>query len=120
MGPFPPDAPPAKISAENPAGTDGFEFVEFAHPRAGLAQDAVRADGFRACRVAQIPRDRSVPPGRGQLHPQRRPDKLRRQMMGAMSLRGASRQLLRCTSSAAIEGKTDFSWTSASRARARS
>ncbi len=32
MGPFPHDAPPAKISAANPAGTDGFEFVEFAHP----------------------------------------------------------------------------------------
>src|SRR5262249_33659912 len=32
MGPFPHDAPPATISAENPAGTDGFEFVEFAHP----------------------------------------------------------------------------------------
>ena len=32
MGPFPHDAPPAKISKTNPAGTDGFEFVEFAHP----------------------------------------------------------------------------------------
>ena len=32
MGPFPHDAPKAKISPENPAGTDGFEFVEFAHP----------------------------------------------------------------------------------------
>lgn len=32
MGPFPHDAPRATISAENPAGTDGFEFVEFAHP----------------------------------------------------------------------------------------
>ena len=32
MGPFPHDAPPATITAENPAGTDGFEFVEFAHP----------------------------------------------------------------------------------------
>ncbi len=32
MGPFPHDAPRASISAENPAGTDGFEFVEFAHP----------------------------------------------------------------------------------------
>jgi 4-hydroxyphenylpyruvate dioxygenase len=32
MGPFPHDAPPAAISRENPAGTDGFEFVEFAHP----------------------------------------------------------------------------------------
>jgi 4-hydroxyphenylpyruvate dioxygenase len=33
MGPFPHDAPPATISAANPAGTDGFEFVEFAHQR---------------------------------------------------------------------------------------
>lgn len=32
MGPFPHDAPRAVISEENPAGTDGFEFVEFAHP----------------------------------------------------------------------------------------
>jgi 4-hydroxyphenylpyruvate dioxygenase len=32
LGPFPHDAPPATISALNPAGTDGFEFVEFAHP----------------------------------------------------------------------------------------
>jgi 4-hydroxyphenylpyruvate dioxygenase len=31
MGPFPHDAPPATISAHNPAGTDGFELVEFAH-----------------------------------------------------------------------------------------
>ena len=32
MGPFPHHAPRAEITAENPAGTDGFEFVEFAHP----------------------------------------------------------------------------------------
>src|SRR5581483_11076903 len=32
MGPFPHDAPPASISADNPMGTDGFEFVEYAHP----------------------------------------------------------------------------------------
>jgi 4-hydroxyphenylpyruvate dioxygenase len=32
MGPFPHNAPPATITAQNPAGTDGFEFVEFAHP----------------------------------------------------------------------------------------
>jgi 4-hydroxyphenylpyruvate dioxygenase len=32
MGPFPHDAPRSVISAANPAGTDGFEFVEFAHP----------------------------------------------------------------------------------------
>ncbi|OJY33383.1 MAG: 4-hydroxyphenylpyruvate dioxygenase [Rhodobacterales bacterium 65-51] len=33
MGPFPHNAPPAVISAENPAGTEGFAFVEFAHPQ---------------------------------------------------------------------------------------
>jgi 4-hydroxyphenylpyruvate dioxygenase len=33
MGPFPHDAPPATISADNPMGTDGFEFVEYAHPQ---------------------------------------------------------------------------------------
>ncbi len=33
MGPFPHDAPRAVISDANPAGTDGFEFVEFAHPQ---------------------------------------------------------------------------------------
>ncbi|MEM7438511.1 MAG: 4-hydroxyphenylpyruvate dioxygenase [Pseudomonadota bacterium] len=32
MGPFPHDAPKSTISDNNPAGTDGFEFVEFAHP----------------------------------------------------------------------------------------
>ncbi|MCG6858874.1 MAG: 4-hydroxyphenylpyruvate dioxygenase [Salaquimonas sp.] len=32
MGPFPHDAPTAAITPDNPAGTDGFEFVEFAHP----------------------------------------------------------------------------------------
>lgn len=32
MGPFPHDTAPQAISAANPAGTDGFEFVEFAHP----------------------------------------------------------------------------------------
>jgi len=32
MGPFPHNAAKATITVENPAGTDGFEFVEFAHP----------------------------------------------------------------------------------------
>ncbi|MCU4161496.1 4-hydroxyphenylpyruvate dioxygenase [Acidiphilium sp. AL] len=32
MGPFPHDAEPSVISDQNPAGTDGFGFVEFAHP----------------------------------------------------------------------------------------
>src|SRR6266853_836183 len=33
MGPFPHDAPAATISTDNPMGTDGFEFVEYAHPK---------------------------------------------------------------------------------------
>src|SRR3954453_14113918 len=33
MGPFPHDAPAAVISADNPMGTDGFEFVEYTNPR---------------------------------------------------------------------------------------
>jgi 4-hydroxyphenylpyruvate dioxygenase len=32
MGPFPHNAPVAQITEENPAGTDGFGFVEYAHP----------------------------------------------------------------------------------------
>ncbi len=32
MGPFPHDAPKSEITEANPMGTDGFEFVEFAHP----------------------------------------------------------------------------------------
>jgi 4-hydroxyphenylpyruvate dioxygenase len=32
MGPFPHTAPKAQITSENPAGTDGFAFVEFASP----------------------------------------------------------------------------------------
>jgi 4-hydroxyphenylpyruvate dioxygenase len=31
MGPFPHDAPRPEITKDNPAGTDGFEFVEFSH-----------------------------------------------------------------------------------------
>ncbi len=51
MGPFPHDAPPAKISAENPAGTDGFEFVEFAHADAGALKTLFEQMGFE--RVAR-------------------------------------------------------------------
>jgi 4-hydroxyphenylpyruvate dioxygenase len=32
MGPFPHDAPAPQIDSNNPMGTDGFEFVEYAHP----------------------------------------------------------------------------------------
>ncbi len=46
MGPFPHDAPRATISEENPAGTDGFEFVEFAHPEPQQLRDLFTKMGF--------------------------------------------------------------------------
>ncbi|GIX12320.1 MAG: 4-hydroxyphenylpyruvate dioxygenase [Paracoccaceae bacterium] len=46
MGPFPHDAPPARIDADNPAGTDGFEFVEFAHPEPDKLRDLFGRMGF--------------------------------------------------------------------------
>ncbi|MCC5987894.1 MAG: 4-hydroxyphenylpyruvate dioxygenase [Pararhodobacter sp.] len=46
MGPFPHAAPRAKISPENPAGTDGFEFVEFAHPEPGKLRDLFTKMGY--------------------------------------------------------------------------
>ena len=46
MGPFPHDAPKATISAANPAGTDGFEFVEFAHPEPAKLDTLFRQMGF--------------------------------------------------------------------------
>jgi 4-hydroxyphenylpyruvate dioxygenase len=46
MGPFPHDAPPPVISAENPAGTDGFEFVEFAHPDPAELDTLFKRMGF--------------------------------------------------------------------------
>lgn len=46
MGPFPHDAPRATISDQNPAGTDGFEFVEFAHPEPQELRDIFTKMGF--------------------------------------------------------------------------
>lgn len=46
MGPFPHDAPKAKISAANPAGTDGFEFVEYAHAEPEKLDVIFRQMGF--------------------------------------------------------------------------
>lgn len=46
MGPFPHDAPKATITAENPAGTDGFEFVEFAHPEPQELRDLFARMGY--------------------------------------------------------------------------
>jgi 4-hydroxyphenylpyruvate dioxygenase len=46
MGPFPHGAPRATISAENPAGTDGFEWVEFAHPDPQVLRDLFGRMGY--------------------------------------------------------------------------
>ena len=46
MGPFPHQAPRATISADNPAGTDGFEFVEFAHPDPQALRDLFTRMGY--------------------------------------------------------------------------
>ncbi|MGI9509372.1 MAG: 4-hydroxyphenylpyruvate dioxygenase [Geminicoccaceae bacterium] len=46
MGPFPHDAPKARIGDANPAGTDGFEFVEFAHPEPGILEDLFAKMGY--------------------------------------------------------------------------
>ncbi|WP_299678902.1 4-hydroxyphenylpyruvate dioxygenase [uncultured Roseobacter sp.] len=46
MGPFPHDAPKSEITAENPVGTDGFEFVEFAHPDPQELRDLFARMGY--------------------------------------------------------------------------
>lgn len=51
MGPFPHDAPPPTISKDNPAGTDGFEFVEFAHGEPEKLEELFIRMGYK--KVAQ-------------------------------------------------------------------
>ncbi len=46
MGPFPHDAKKQEISKVNPAGTDGFEFVEFAHAEPEKLRDTFAKMGF--------------------------------------------------------------------------
>lgn len=46
MGPFPHSAPKSTISPANPAGTDGFEFVEFAHPDPQALRDLFQSMGY--------------------------------------------------------------------------
>jgi len=46
MGPFPHDAPFSEISEANPAGTDGFEFVEFAHEDPQVLRDLFASQGY--------------------------------------------------------------------------
>jgi 4-hydroxyphenylpyruvate dioxygenase len=46
MGPFPHGAPAPEISADNPMGTDGFEFVEYGHPNPEELHKLFRTMGF--------------------------------------------------------------------------
>ncbi|MFK7858632.1 MAG: 4-hydroxyphenylpyruvate dioxygenase [Granulosicoccus sp.] len=46
MGPFPHDAPKATINELNVAGTDGFEFVEFAHPQPAVLEQLFTTMGY--------------------------------------------------------------------------
>jgi 4-hydroxyphenylpyruvate dioxygenase len=46
MGPFPHDAPTPQISPENPVGTNGFEFVEFAHENPGELEELFSRMGY--------------------------------------------------------------------------
>jgi 4-hydroxyphenylpyruvate dioxygenase len=46
MGPFPHEAPAATITPDNPAGTDGFGFVEYAHPDPAALHSLFRTMGY--------------------------------------------------------------------------
>jgi len=48
MGPFPHHAPRATISETNPVGTDGFEFVEFAHHEPEQLSQLFAQMGYKA------------------------------------------------------------------------
>ena len=46
MGPYPHNAPVAVIDEQNPAGTDGFEFVEFAHEDSSALEALFKQMGY--------------------------------------------------------------------------
>ncbi len=48
MGPYPHEAPPSMISEQNPAGTDGFGFVEYADPDPARLHALFATMGFEA------------------------------------------------------------------------
>ncbi len=71
MGPFPHDAPRATISDDNPMGTNGFEFVEFAHPEPARLHALFTQMGFTAVARHRSARGDGVPAGRRRLPGQR-------------------------------------------------
>jgi len=48
MGPYPHEAPASQITEQNPAGTDGFGFVEYAHPDPAELHRLFTTMGFMA------------------------------------------------------------------------
>ena len=56
---------------ENPLGTDGFEFVEYAAPDPQAMGRAVRADGLHRRRAASLEERAALPAGQRQFHRQR-------------------------------------------------
>ena len=48
MGPFPHEAPQGAITPHNPMGTDGMEFIEFAHPEPAKLCALFETMGFSA------------------------------------------------------------------------
>ena len=70
MGPFPHTAPRAVISPENPAGTDGFEFVEFAHPNPDELRALFTRMGYALDGEAQDQGHRALAAGRHHLYPE--------------------------------------------------
>ena len=66
------------LGLDNPMGTDGFEFVEYAAPDAELLRDAVHQDGLPRGRPPQAQDRHLAPPGRLQFHHQCRAQQLRR------------------------------------------
>ena len=62
---------------DNPMGTDGFEFIEYAAPDPAAMGALFERMGFMADRAAPAQERHALPPGRDQLHPQRRARLLR-------------------------------------------
>ncbi len=67
MGPYPHDAPAAQVTAANPMGTDGFEFVEYAHPRAPRRSRPLPRHGLSAVARHRTKAITVYPPGRREL-----------------------------------------------------
>ena len=62
---------------DNPMGTDGFEFVEYTAPDPQLLRTLFERLGFPAVGAASLEERHAAPPGRHQLHHQRRAESLR-------------------------------------------